>query len=584
MTFWRSGSRTTGWWLGAALGFGLITADVAGQLRRDVASEQTVYFWLTMTVAMLVGLWAWAWRSPARMGKLMFFWPVLLLAADLPYAYPDSSLVSTIGLGTLIFGYIVFTQMALSYPTGNLLPGRLAWVYVFVLGYFAQAIQNVVNMLFYDARGCPFCPPPHAPTLIHVGPPPFSLETWNNAWTIFIMAILPIGVYVLWRAYAQAPAGARRSTGPVVVTATFISLTSWVYSYVLLTDRLTALAPLSWVQTTGELAAALTALVGLAVIRRARGSVGDLVVELDRAEAGGIRTALARAVGDPSLELAMWLPERGVWVDEEGRDVVLPQGSERAVTFVGEDLAAIVHDPILLHQPAMLEAVGTAARVSLENEQLHAELRAQLVVLRESRARIVRAGDEERRRLERDLHDGAQQRLLGIGMALQLLKSRVNETDDARALLDETEQEVQGALRELRELARGIHPAVLTDQGLGSALRTLAERAPIPVEVVDTAGRLPAHVETAVYFLVAEALANVARHANASRAWVTIGRDNSVARLEVRDDGVGGADPARGGSGLRGLEDRVSALDGQMRLYSPVGRGTRLVAEIPCAS
>ena len=254
------------------------------------------------------------------------------------------------------------------------------------------------------------------------------------------------------------------------------------------------------------------------------------------------------------------------------------------MTFVGEDLAAIVHDPILLDQPAMLEAVGTAARVSLENERLQVELRSQLVALRESRARIVRAGDEERRRLERDLHDGAQQRLLGIGMALQLLKSRVNETDETRALLDETELEVQGALRELRELARGIHPAVLTDQGLGSALRTLAERAPLPVEVVDTAERLPAHVETAVYFLVAEALANVAKHAHASRAWVTVGRDNSVAYVEVRDDGVGGAEAADGGSGLRGLEDRVSALDGRLRLDSPVGGGTRLVAEIPCAS
>ena len=139
------------------------------------------------------------------------------------------------------------------------------------------------------------------------------------------MAILPIGLYVLWRAYARAGLGARRSLGPVVVTATFITCTSWIYSYVLLTDRLTALAPLSWVQTTGELVAALTSLLGLVVVRHARGSVGDLVVELDKAAPGGVRRALQRAVGDPSLELALWLPERRVWVDEGGRDVVLPQ-------------------------------------------------------------------------------------------------------------------------------------------------------------------------------------------------------------------------------------------------------------------
>src|SRR6185312_9064815 len=242
-------------------------------------------------------------------------------------------------------------------------------------------------------------------------------------------------------------------------------------------------------------------LFGLLVGRRVRGSVGDLVVELDRAGPGGVRSALARAVGDPTLELALWLPELGTWADESGRPVVLPTGRDRAVTLVGDRLAAIVHDPVLLDQTAMLEAVGTAARVALENERLQAELRAQLVALRESRARIVRAGDEERRRLERDLHDGAQQRLLAVGMALQLLGSNLNGNQAARELLGETEAELQGALRELRELARGIHPAVLTDQGLDAAVRTLAERSPVPVSVETTGERFPPAVETAAYFV-----------------------------------------------------------------------------------
>ena len=583
MNYWREGSRTIAWWLAATLGLGLIAVDLGGQAHRGVADTKAVYFILTMAAGVLVGLWAWAWRSPPRMGQLMFWWPVLLLTADLPNAYPDSSLVSTIGLATLVFGFIVFAQMALSYPTGKLLPGRLAWVYVFILGYLAQAIQNVFNMLYWDLSGCATCPVPHAPTLIHIGPPPFSLETWNNGWFVFVMAILPIGLYVLYRAYAQASIGARRSLGPVILTATFLTCTSWIYSYVLLTDRFTALAPLSWVQTTGSLVAVLTALIGLAVTRHARGSVGDLVVELDQAGPGGARQALSRAIGDPTLELALWLPERRCWVDEAGREVVLPEGRDRAVTLVGRDLAAIVHDPILLDQPAMLEAVGTAARFALENERLQAQLRSQLGELRESRARIVRAGDEERRRLERDLHDGAQQRLLGIGMALQLLKSRVDGNDPANSLLAETELEVHGALRELRELARGIHPAVLTDQGLGPAVRTLAERAPIPVEVRGVSGRLPPHVETAVYFVVAEALANVTKHAQASRVWVTIGHRNGLALVEIRDDGIGGADP-NGGSGLRGLADRVGALDGQLRVENPPEGGTRLLVEIPCGS
>ena len=319
------------------------------------------------------------------------------------------------------------------------------------------------------------------------------------------MAILPIGLYLLGRRYLQASVGVRRSIGPILATAIFITVMGWIYGYAFLTDRFSALTPLSWWLTSGLLVGALTALFGLLVGRRVRGSVGDLVVELDRAGPGGVRRALARAVGDPTLELALWLPELGTWADESGRPVVLPEGRDRAVTLIGDKLAAIVHDPVLLDQTAMLEAVGTAARVALENERLQAELRAQLVALRESRARIVRAGDEERRRLERDLHDGAQQRLLGVGMGLQMLKARVGGDADASALLDDTEAEVQMALQELRELARGIHPAVLTDQGLAAAVRTLAERAPLPVEVSDGGEPLPPHVETAAYFVVAEA-------------------------------------------------------------------------------
>jgi signal transduction histidine kinase len=306
--------------------------------------------------------------------------------------------------------------------------------------------------------------------------------------------------------------------------------------------------------------------------------MGNLVVELGRAGPGDVRGALARAIGDPSLQLALWLPERNAWVDEAGSEVTLPTGPDRAVTYVGDDLAAIVHDPVFLDQPALLEAAGSAARFALENERLQAELRSQLAELRESRARIVRAGDEERRRLERDLHDGAQQRLLGIGMALQLLREQGR--DDA--LLDETETEVKAALAELRELARGIHPAVLADHGLAAAVRTLAERSPVPVDVKADDARFPGEVETAVYFIVAEALANVAKHAHASKARVEVQRLNGEVIVDVSDDGIGGADVD--GSGLRGLADRAGALDGRLVLASPPGAGTHLHVEIPCAS
>ncbi len=582
MTLWRRGNRTTGWWLSGAVGVLVISADAYGQIDRGVADAKTAYFLATMAFATAVGLWAWGWRWPARIGRLMLWWPVLVVMADLPNAFPDSRFVSTVGLATLVFGLILYAQMALSYPTGRLLPGRLAWIYIFILGYLAQAIQNVVNMLFWDQRGCPFCPPPRAPTFLYVGSAPFSLVTWNKAWWIFIMAILPIGLYVLYRAYATASVATRRSVGPVIVTATVITCTSWVYLYFLVTDRFSALQPLSWVLTSGELAAALAALLGLAVTKRARGSVGDFVVDLERSGPGGVRPALARALGDPTLELALWMPDQRAWANEDGEPIALPKTSDRAVTYVGDDLAAIVHDPVLLDQAELLEAAGSAAKLALENERLQAELRAQLRELRASRARIVQVSDEERRRLERDLHDGAQQRLLGVAMALQLLRAKVPQTPDATELLDETEVELQQGLHELRDLARGIHPGVLVDHGLGPAIRTLIERTPIPVEVDVTPERLPAHVETAIYYVAAEALANATRYAEASRAWITVERRDGLATVEIGDDGRGGAAIDATGTGLRGLADRVGAVDGALQVDSPPGGGTRLIAEIPC--
>jgi signal transduction histidine kinase len=398
------------------------------------------------------------------------------------------------------------------------------------------------------------------------------------------MAVIPIGLWLVWRKLLRSAPGARRTFLPLALALTVASIFAEIVAYTVVAgdqDALVAVTSYDWIITASAAAGVLGSFIGLYAPRLARGTMGDLVVALDRAEPGAVGRSLARAIGDPSLELALWLPERRCWVDEQGRELSLPRGPDRAVTMIGKDLAAIVHDPVFLDQPAMLEAVGSAARFALENERLHAELRLQLAELRESRARIVRAGDEERRRLERDLHDGAQQRLLGVGMALQLL--RASRDDERQRLLDETDAEVQAALAELRELARGIHPAVLTDHGLGPAIRTLAERSPLPVEVGASDERLAGEIETAVYFIVAEALANVAKHARASKARVSVARENGIVRVEVSDDGVGGAAPD-GGTGLRGLADRAGALDGKLVVESLAGYGTRVVAEIPCAS
>jgi signal transduction histidine kinase len=220
----------------------------------------------------------------------------------------------------------------------------------------------------------------------------------------------------------------------------------------------------------------------------------------------------------------------------------------------------------------------TRSRIS----HLDAELHETMEELRASRARLVQAGDAARRRLERDLHDGAQSRLVALSLTLRMARNRAQDPELA-VLLDHAQEELKRSLAELRELARGIHPAVLTERGLEAAVQTLVQRAPVPVTVdAECAGRLPEPVESAAYFVVSEGLANVAKYANATEASVAVKREDGRLTIEVADDGVGGADTANG-SGLRGLADRVAALDGTLTLRSPAGRGTQLRAEIPVA-
>jgi MYXO-CTERM domain-containing protein len=329
-------------------------------------------------------------------------------------------------------------------------------------------------------------------------------------------------------------------------------------------------------------------LIGLLHTRLARSDVADLFVELraDPAPAD-LRDALARALRDPSLRLAYWLPEFGSWTDLDGRPVELPRGGQRTTTLIDRDgahVAALVHDASLDDEPELLNAVTAAAGIALENGRLHAELKARLEELRGSRARIVEAGQKERQRLERDLHDGAQQRLIASSLELGLLEERFDGDAEARTRLSRVREEIVTSLEELRAVARGLHPAVVSAHGLEIALEQLAARAAVPVQLsVEVDGRLPERVEVAVFYIVSESLANIGKHASATSAVVDVARTSGQVVVEVTDDGVGGADTERG-SGLRGLADRVEALDGRLRVWSPKGGGTRLRAEMPCAS
>jgi signal transduction histidine kinase len=266
-------------------------------------------------------------------------------------------------------------------------------------------------------------------------------------------------------------------------------------------------------------------------------------------------------------------------VDALGQPVTVAGAGWTEVDVGGRRVAAIAHDPALDDEPQLVRAAGAAAALALENQRLEAELRARIEELRTSRARLVEAGDTARRRLERDLHDGAQSRLVAVMLKLRLAQMKVEGPPEATELLDEAGADLRASLEELRELARGIHPAILTDRGLEAALQALAERAPVPVTL--SVDQVPRAVEAAIYFVVSEGLTNVAKYAGASSAAVTVRRDASGVAVEIADDGVGGADMAAG-SGLRGLADRVGALDGRIWVESPPGEGTRLLAEIPC--
>jgi len=297
-----------------------------------------------------------------------------------------------------------------------------------------------------------------------------------------------------------------------------------------------------------------------------------------------VRDSLAEGLGDESLTIAYWLPEREIFVDDDGHEVQISAATETGrvwtpVEHDGKLIAAIIHRPDLANTD-IVQTAGTAAVLQLENERLRADLRARLDELRDSRARIVEVSDAERRRLERNLHDGAQQQLVALALQLRLARNKATNKESAE-LIDGALEQLDRALSELRELARGIHPAILSDRGLEAAVKALAERQPLPTEIeYSVEHKLEPTVEATAYFMIAEGLANIAKYAEAKQADVRVSEQEGALEVEVADDGCGGADASKG-TGLRGLEERLRALDGTLKVESEPGKGTRLIAYIP---
>ena len=566
--------------MAAAVVLALLAADVARALQAGIADAGLAFFAPTACVGVAAALAIGRWPERRRMALLILFWICVGIIDDLDWDWQSSRTAATLSI--LAFGLqaAAYLHMVLAYPAGKI-RDRLERSFI-AAAYVAALAWMAFPLLFADQRDCTGACLPHVPSLLFTGYT-FGLRPVGEAFDVILAAFGAAVLPLVVRRLRRDPPGGRRTQLPLFIGGFYAAV---VFATTRVTDLIGfrgASTLLTWGDRANSLLVPLAIFAGIAAIRRRRGAVGDLVVELASARPGQVRAALARTLGDPTLELALWVPDRRRFVNEDGVVVEPPAASPgRAVTLIGpqqEPLAALVHDEALLGQHPLLEAVGTAGTLALENTRLQAELRAQLAELRASRARIVTAADAERRRLERDLHDGAQQRLLAVGLALQLLHG----ADGDPQLLEQAEAELQEALRELRDLARGIHPSILSEQGLAAAVRSLVDRAPLAVDTRLAAERYPPPVETAAYFIVSEALANITKHAHAERATISIESVNGRVVVEVRDDGRGGAATLAGG-GLQGLMDRVGAVDGVLTVESNAGNGTTIRAEIPCAS
>ena len=549
------------WWQVLAIGGCVLVAVVSSVAlailgtRRDLLVVNVSAYALSYLVA---GSVAWARRPDNPVGPVML---VISVAGSLSFfgLHPDPLVARVAGLAGSMTNVLVVWVM-LAAPTGRIAQGVGRWA----LGGFAAVV--VATAVVGD------------------------LTTLRVVWAIGV-AISLLLVALVYRRWTSASAASRRSLTPVVIAGVTISCVHAIdFASGVFLIPVTPGSPIYWADTISRTLVPFGFLLGLLRLRMARAAVADLVVELGEAPAPEqLREALSHALGDPSLEVVYWSPGSRAYMDGGGLSADVDTDGSRAVTFLdqgGRPLAAILHDPALGDDPGLVNAVAAAVRLAVDNERLAAEVRAQLHEVLASRGRIVEASDAERRRVERNLHDGAQQRLVALSLALRRAQAQLppDAAPATAAALEGASEQLAAALAELRELARGIHPAILTEAGLGPALRSLARESPVEVALrLDLPDDLADRVSVAAYFVAAEALTNVAKYASATHIDLAAKSDGHELRIEISDDGVGGADPA-GGTGLRGLSDRVAALGGELDIRSPEGQGTRVIARLPLPS
>jgi signal transduction histidine kinase len=564
-----------GYWI--LLWIAVAAGDVAMLLPlRAGAKVPPVYFVLVLVVGSFAvcGLIAWRRRPDSRSGQLMtatgfaFFaspllsqlpWPA---ARTLTYWLPDLWL-------------LFFVPLLLTFLTGGRLLTRTDVAIVAVLAGTVLVLPAAM-LMFRTAEG----------NLLLIADRPEAAAVIAIAQRVLFLALLLTTIAVIAVRFRAASRPRRRALLPAVAGAVCLLLFVVATVRHLLLGRRFVIAAeaLDWIVALSIAVVPLAFLTGLLRSRLARGGLAGLFRTLRDLGPAQLEPTLARAMGDPALQIAYRRPD-GTYADERGTAVTLPEpGGERSVATVepsGAPTAVLVYDRSLDDDTELVEAVRAAAAIAMEHQHLQEEAQARMSELRASRQRLVAAGDAERRRIERNLHDGAQARLVALGLQLSRIQRRIRaDPDEAEELATSASDELARSLTELRELARGIRPSVL-DHGLDVALEALAVRSAVPTAVtVEPGPALPEATAFAAYLVTSEALANVAKHARARSAFVRVTRPNGRVVLEVSDDGVGGADPARG-TGLRGLADRVEALGGDLRIRNGRTHGTLVVADLP---
>jgi signal transduction histidine kinase len=521
------------------------------------------------------GVVAWMRRPGSRFGTLLVVAGAAWLLVEFNNPGVGSSALFTVGRLAYAACPALVAHAAVAYPGGRL-AGRSERVGLLVAYASTMLVLGLLPALVFDpsAQGCSQCPQ----NLLGLTGAPELVATLDRLGLILGLTWAPVlAALAVWRVVHSSRA-ARLLVAPVLLAAAaYLSLVVADYAHSLDRGFLSndSIDTKLWFGQAAALEAlALGVVLAWARAWRARAAVARLVIELSDAPVPGrLRDALARALDDPALALAYPLAP-GHHVDAHGHAVELPQADGRAVTPLvrgGQPVAVLVHRCELVDAPGLLEDVGAAAGLALDRERLQAETRAQLQQLRASRARTVEAGDSARRQLERDLHDGAQQRLVVLSLALQLLRAELD--NDPAGRLNAAEKELRAALAELRELAHGIYPAVLVDEGLAAAIEAVAEAGPVPIAIHSLpVQRLAPAVEAAAYFLVAEIVKR-------GTEGVTVRATRSDGRLHMEIESAGTLN-----DDLVDLEDRIGALDGELTILPEPPGHTTVHAELPCGS